>query len=239
MKKTLVILFSVFLTGIGFYGCKKGEGDPMISFKSRDKRMMGEWTVSKIDESRVTVYKDNTVNATFYQHQTTSETKSFDGSTWSETVKKDYTGNPAPTTTSETETNVYTTTITLTLDKHGVAKSTETNSYRSTTLATSPVDTWAGCTPGQNCDGTYTYAGTALTNTNTYEGKWSWLGDNKNKEQILIDMAGTMGGIYMIEQLKNKEIILKKNLVDGYAYSGADNESENITETGTYTLTGK
>ena len=65
------------------------------------------------------------------------------------------------------------------------------------------------------------------------------MGDNKNKEQILIDMAGTMGGIYMIEQLKNKEVILKKNLVDGYAYSGADNESENITETGTYTLTGK
>ncbi len=246
MKKTLVLVFSALLTGIGFYGCKKGEGDPMISFKSRDKRLMGEWTVSKIDESRVTVDKESTLtdNPTYpaYNHQTTTVTTSFDGSTLSESTKTDDTYYPTipGIQTSQTITDMYSKTITLTLDKHGVAKSTEMETLISTTVTTVPSN---GCVVGDiaglDCDGKYTYPAPLLATSSTSEGKWSWLGDNKNKEQVLIDLNGTMGGIYMIEQLKNKEIILKENYVWGDTHSGAGNASYNVTQTGDYTLTGK
>ncbi len=169
MKKALIILSCLFLTRIGFYGCKKGENDPFISFKSRDKRMMGKWTVSNIEWSKITNTRGNTINQTTYSHTLKTETSSFDGSTLRETEKNDYSGNPSPPPTSDTETDVYSTTITLTLDKHGVAKATETSSYISTTLATSPTVSFTGCIPGVNCDGTYTYSGTILSTTNTYD----------------------------------------------------------------------
>lgn len=242
MKKTIVILFSVLLTGIGFYGCKKGENDPFISFKSRDKRIMGEWDLTKMELSSVTIDKDNTIGASSYNHQTTSVTTSFDGSVFSKSTKTDYTDYPyiPNSTTSQTITDRYSKTITLTLDKHGVAKSTEMSTYISSTRATTPSDVcMTGDIPGLTCDGTYTNTGTALSTSGTYDGKWSWMGDNKNKEQVYIELSGTMGGTYMIDQLKSKEIILKESSVNGWANSGASNDSYNYTSTGDYTLTGK
>lgn len=243
MKKTIVILFSVFLTGIGFYGCKKGENDPFISFKSRDKRLMGEWTLSKMDLSSVTVNKGNTIGTSSYNHKTISVTTSFDGSILTKSTKTDDTYYPTPppsTITSQTITDRSSTTITLTLDKHGVAKSTETSTYISTTRLTTPTDAcMTGDIAGIDCDGTYTNTGTALLTSSTNDGKWGWMDDNKNKEQVFIEISGTMGGIYMIDQLKNKEIILKENSVIGLANSGASNDSYNLTSTGDYTLTAK
>jgi hypothetical protein len=46
MKKTIVILASIMLSGLGFYGCKKGENDPAISFHTRKGRLTGEWKIS-------------------------------------------------------------------------------------------------------------------------------------------------------------------------------------------------
>ena len=239
MKKAIIILSSIFLVGIGFYGCKKGAKDPFLSFRSRDKRLMGEWTVSTIDLSVVTNTKGNTVNQTFYSNTVETETTSFNGSTWSYSDKTDYSGNPTPATTSETQTDNYSKIIKLTIDKHGVAKSTETSTYTSTTLSTTPANTCGfGGIPGVTCDGTYTET-TTTTTTKTYEGTWIWANDKKDKESIYINLpGGIMNGFYMIEELKNKEIILKQNSTDGSANSGASNSSLTITETGTYTLTG-
>ena len=46
MKKAIMILSCLFLTGIGFYGCKKGPSDPLISIWSRKHRLVGDWTLS-------------------------------------------------------------------------------------------------------------------------------------------------------------------------------------------------
>lgn len=46
MKK---LTLSTLLMGSLFMGCKKGENDPFISLRSRDARLEGEWTLSKMD----------------------------------------------------------------------------------------------------------------------------------------------------------------------------------------------
>jgi len=46
MKKTIVIFASIIFSGLGFYGCKKGENDPMLSLHSRKGRLTGEWRIS-------------------------------------------------------------------------------------------------------------------------------------------------------------------------------------------------
>jgi len=44
VKKTLKINLVILLfCSIAFPGCKKGEGDPAISFRTRKARMVGEW----------------------------------------------------------------------------------------------------------------------------------------------------------------------------------------------------
>lgn len=47
MKKTILILSSIILTGVAFEGCqKRGEGDPSISLHGRKGRLTGDWTLS-------------------------------------------------------------------------------------------------------------------------------------------------------------------------------------------------
>ena len=47
MKKSIVILSTIILAGVGFTGCqKKGEEDPAISLHGRKARLTGEWTLS-------------------------------------------------------------------------------------------------------------------------------------------------------------------------------------------------
>jgi hypothetical protein len=46
MKKAIAILSSILLSGVVFTGCKKGEGDPALSLKSRKARLTGEWAIS-------------------------------------------------------------------------------------------------------------------------------------------------------------------------------------------------
>ena len=54
-------------------------------------------------------------------------------------------------------------------------------------------------------------SGTADIRTGT--STWEWLGDNKNKDQLIISGGGSLfsGGQYYIDELKNKELILKRN----------------------------
>ncbi len=43
MKNTLRYIMLITLSLLVFMGCKKGEEDPLISFKSRESRLKGEW----------------------------------------------------------------------------------------------------------------------------------------------------------------------------------------------------
>lgn len=47
MKTTIkVALAALMIAGVSLESCKKGEGDPFLSLKSRKARVAGEWTVS-------------------------------------------------------------------------------------------------------------------------------------------------------------------------------------------------
>ena len=65
MKKVILFLLAVILTGIGFYGCKKGPNDPTISFKSRKSRVTGDWKLTSGSET--------------YANGSTIETRNDDG----------------------------------------------------------------------------------------------------------------------------------------------------------------
>ena len=50
MKKTIFKMTMVlFISVIAFSGCKKGEDDPGISFRSRTARLAGNWKLSSMD----------------------------------------------------------------------------------------------------------------------------------------------------------------------------------------------
>lgn len=83
----------------GLNSCKKGEGDPAISFKSRDARLCQTWVLTKIEGTKVS----NGISTTF----------SYNGTTYSE-VRSDN--------TSEKATGTYE----LTMDKHGSLSYSET-----------------------------------------------------------------------------------------------------------------
>ncbi len=68
MKKFLALATILMTTVILFDGCKKGPEDPFISFKSREKRMIGKWkvVVFKIngEDTLETTWSDPAVQAT-------------------------------------------------------------------------------------------------------------------------------------------------------------------------------
>lgn len=239
MKNILIAIAASALIMPVFNSCKKGENDPMISLKSRDSRMAGEWTLSKIEQTKTTDAKGNTINSTTYSNTLTTETTTFDGATKTWVEKKDYSGNPVPTTTSETTTKVYAETVDITLDKHGIAKATVTTTYKSKTLATTPANACGTFgTPGVSCDGVYTVT-TPTTSTMTYEGTWSWANNKKNKEAITLNLGALISGTYMVDQLKSKETVLIQSSVDNSVNSGGDNSSNSVTDKAVWTLTAK
>jgi hypothetical protein len=60
MKKTLLVLLVVAMAIPAFQSCKKGDNDPLISFRSRKARLVGEWTLR---EGNVT---ETDINGTIY-----------------------------------------------------------------------------------------------------------------------------------------------------------------------------
>lgn len=75
MKKILIAVIAIAT----LVGCKKGENDPALSFRSRDARIVGEWKVSNMNEESST--QDGTPVTT-----SRSTTDKFDGSKKSRTV---------------------------------------------------------------------------------------------------------------------------------------------------------
>ena len=63
MKKILIAVMALATLA----GCKKGENDPGISFRSRDARIVGEWKLSSYeysDETTTTIQSTTTVSST-------------------------------------------------------------------------------------------------------------------------------------------------------------------------------
>ncbi len=54
MNRISIILFSVLIISSGFLvsSCKKGENDPLLSLRTRNNRLKGNWELVKLEENR-------------------------------------------------------------------------------------------------------------------------------------------------------------------------------------------
>jgi len=83
MKKTILILAGVTLSGIVFEGClKKGDNDPSISFRSRKARLSGDWKMVSGNLTKVLTWS-NGVTATYeYAFDGTNVVVTYNGNTY-------------------------------------------------------------------------------------------------------------------------------------------------------------
>ena len=189
MKKLLIL--TVILANLA--GCKKGENDPFLSFRSRDGRIIGEWTISNYNYSE-TQKNGNT---------TTNVEVTYAGSTYTSTKSS---GNPPADATEYS--------YTLKIDEGGKVTLTTT-------------------TKNGNQTGTF-----------VEEGTWIWGTNNKNKSAIMLAVAGDQsnrnyfsGGMFNLDQLKNKEVILTRSTNSSSKTSGAAGIDQSFQSNTTVTLT--
>lgn len=233
MKNFSKILLAVAVTSAGFVAsCKKGEEDPTISLRSRDGRMIGEW---KLVSQEMTTTDNNSFgsSAGATVNNTTTVSSVADGSMTVTTteVETDPTNTTTPTvTTTTTEKSDYTMSLNITED--GRAVITTTNSPKTRTLATSPANTCPTGfgTPGQTCDGTYTYTNTS--NTTTMEGYWNWADSKKKKVMVHIDNLGD----FYVNMLKNDEMVLMMDSSDDMTQTATYNNQFSNSTKGTWTF---
>lgn len=203
MKKSLILLASVILSGVAFQGCKKAEGDPFISLHSRKARVVGEWTIT----SGSGTSKDITVTGTITT--TTSKTWTYDGAQKTGTT----------TTTVGTVSNTtpildkYTDKYTFVKDGTFKIETTDNNGSTSTVDVVEGVWNFTGKVGDYKGRSQITLNATKITSggtVTTYGG------------------TGANLGLFDIYQLKNKEMILKTSYNDA---SGSDSYTEEASWT--------
>lgn len=123
MKHTFkhILIPTILITAFSFFfeGCKKGEGDPFLSFHSRKARIEGDWKLTKGNS----VNKDTDLSTNI----TTTTTNIYDGSSDQETSSNGVTSS----------TNTYPYTLRLTIKKDGTFSQLESdNGISSTTTGT-------------------------------------------------------------------------------------------------------
>ena len=232
MKKIIFLLAVAVISATFISSCKKGEDDPFISFRSRDSRIIGTWTLKSqtYTDTRQTVTKTtNNVNSDVDNtDEKTTETYTFDGTTYTEkttddnkdnntTTSYDYVNNKFTTSSSETK-DVQTTTDTYTYSVEVEIKDDHTYkaTYTKTELThkTSNSYTYGGNTTTTETDTSYSPQN---TKTWTEEGNWFWL--DANDDKIYIE-AGPLSGV--LKKLSNKEVIIEyinKNSTDKTDYN--------------------
>lgn len=184
MKKIIAISILLIVSTITVQSCKKGENDPLFSLRTRTNRLAGNWKVVK-EEIKETITNNNIGDTSYV-------------------INSIYNGTYKATSTT------YSTDDTTFIIKDTVYYSEEIKF---------------------NSDGSYfkSFVMTDLSNTLEYEGNWIFLGKSdanelKNKEAILLtttrllqtdgttttidNFTNTDGSTYVINQLKNKELIL-------------------------------
>jgi len=228
--KTLKTLFVTLLVAAFamplFNGCKKGEEDPGISWKSRNGRVTGTWTLKSFDMSGTTSDIRNIVNeVNDDQYDRTIKTtwsESFNGSTRvvNRTYKEDYTNvtmwYDAPDwrdqeavytmDSSYSTTTVWGLTISLYTD----------NTYEMTETSGNVTGSWdfdwdldydddndPNVTDNDDKnDGTMSTTGSA---TSVSQGAWYWE-DNTKKNKLFINAGGLKGKVV---RLSSKEMIVE------------------------------
>ena len=121
MKTSVKIaVAALVIASFGFAGCKKGEGDPFLSLKTRKSRVAGEWKVTKGEGTHSYVFGSQTI----------TETMSYDGTT--ETTVS----NPGNFTSTDKHTTTYS------FEKDGTFTITETDNNGSTPDVTTTKGNW-------------------------------------------------------------------------------------------------
>lgn len=81
MKTNFLKVFVVLFIGVLILeGCRKGENDPLISLRTRDARVTGEWKLVSYESTSTTITTSGSTTVT----QTT--TNMYDGSLWTSTT---------------------------------------------------------------------------------------------------------------------------------------------------------
>lgn len=206
MKNTLkfsVAALALAIAVVSFNGCKKGEEDPGISFKSRKGRVAGDWTLSAMDITVTTLntYNDPDSLGNAKEEYTSHDT--FDGTNYSETsfqkdteedgdyssttinaaggsITTNYADYASGLLSSVTATGTYshTRTITYTLGKDGKFEAKMISKRNTSVTAPSNILFNLVMT-------------TSLDETTEFEGTWAFIGKDKtnefkNKERIAI-----------------------------------------------------
>lgn len=73
------IVSLILSSGLLFFslGCKKGEGDPFLSLKSRKSRLVGEWTIDSWTYNMLSNYNSNAVSTSSNQGSTYTYTSKY------------------------------------------------------------------------------------------------------------------------------------------------------------------
>lgn len=108
MKTTFLKVFVLLFIGVlTLEGCRKGENDPLVSLRTRDARVTGEWKLVEYESTRTEFLSAGSI--TFTEVRTTS----YDGTTW--------------TTTNPGETNSFLYSRNLVIEKDGTYIYSETS----------------------------------------------------------------------------------------------------------------
>jgi hypothetical protein len=170
MKKLTKAVLAILVVASSITACKKGEGDPAISLRSRAARVAGEWT---IDSQEIKSDYTNT---------------SAGGSSFSGTSTAKFTATTYSGTNSQTATSAGNPTITTTTTQTGTV-SANTYTFEKEGTYTSQKDYTVKSTQTQTPFTGYTITSDVTTVYSTSEeGVWNFLGkvqaDTKNKEEM-------------------------------------------------------
>jgi hypothetical protein len=253
MKKLLLCVAAITVLLPLINGCKKGEGDPLLSLRSRKERVAGEWTIDHWEEA--SSYSSSNVSNGNTAVNSGTITSKINGAIY--TTSQTYADNSATYTTSATG-NV---TARITFTKDGTfTRTIECSDVHAASVSLLNYD---------SIHYEYTYDRTTVTS-----GTWNFLGgieaEYKSKERIILNILqeeinydetdqdgsiqsndysysyanGESSEIWQVTTLKNKEMDLLGTIarVGSYSHSFQGQEStstnSNVTsETGT--ITGK
>lgn len=234
MKNILIAIAASALVMPVFNGCKKGEGDPAISLKSRKSRVAGEWTVSSMKSSWSSTSGTPSV--------TSSGTYSYDGTNVITTSTSGGT-----TTTSPVAPATHTKTWTVTFEKDGTFKSSQVETQ---TGGTAPYNYTTVTTTEES--GTWTFeGGTGESKKKEYlssyitSSTWSTastVGSTTTNTSGSNTDAGKGGSpsVWQLTTLKSKEIVAhQENTSSNSSTGGGTTTSSSGTSSSDMTLTAK
>lgn len=214
MKTTKNIFAIIAITALiitPFEGCRKGDGDPLISIHSRKARVVGEWTISKWEQESNYTGTGTNYNSTGNESTEIDDDRVTMKETWTYTYTSG-TSNSTINNTWDQSGDVDESTVTFTKDGTFII----TRNYKNIKGTKTEVDTYNGTTT------TTTYT-TTSNPTEEMSGTWNFLGgvesDYKKNERIVLN----------IQKIKITSTLTKVSSSGGTTTTETETESDSQT----------